>query len=101
MVSLSGADDPRPVEWEARAIDIAASTGVGRMVKLSSIVAEPGAPVAFWDWHGRVERHLAESGLPAVVPDSAGRRDHGARGLRVTTPDTMIDSYSAAESVCA
>jgi uncharacterized protein YbjT (DUF2867 family) len=66
-VFLSCADDPRRVDWEARAIDVAVSTGVGRIVKLSSIVAEPGAPVAFWDWHGQVERHLAQSGLPAVI----------------------------------
>ena len=29
--------------------------------------AEQGAPVAFWDAHGRVEHHLRESGVPAVV----------------------------------
>jgi uncharacterized protein YbjT (DUF2867 family) len=66
-VFLSGADDPRRVEWETAAIDEAASAGVRRIVKLSSIVAEPGSPVAFWDWHGRIEAHLRESGVPAVV----------------------------------
>src|SRR5919204_2241971 len=49
---LSGADDPRRVEWETSAIDAAAAARVGRIVKLSTISAEPGAPVAFWDWHG-------------------------------------------------
>ena len=67
QVFLSGADDPRRVEWEMHAIDAAAASGVRRMVKLSSIVAEPGGPVAFWDWHGRIEQHLGESGVPAVV----------------------------------
>ena len=38
-----------------------------RIVKLSSIAAEPGAPVAFWDWHGRIEQHLRRSGVPGVV----------------------------------
>jgi uncharacterized protein YbjT (DUF2867 family) len=66
-VFLSGADDPRRVEWETAAIDAAAAAGVRRIVKLSSIAAEPGAPVAFWDWHGRVERHLRQSGMGAVV----------------------------------
>jgi uncharacterized protein YbjT (DUF2867 family) len=63
---LSTADDPRRVEWETSAIDAAAAAGVRRIVKLSSIVAAPGAPVAFWDWHGRVEQHLSASGVPAV-----------------------------------
>jgi uncharacterized protein YbjT (DUF2867 family) len=66
-VVLSGPDDPRRVEWETGLIDVAAATGVGRIVKLSSIIAEPGAPVAFWDWHGRIEEHLHESGVPAVI----------------------------------
>jgi uncharacterized protein YbjT (DUF2867 family) len=40
-------------------------------VKLSTIGAEPGAPVAFWDWHGRVEQHVRASGMPAVVLQSS------------------------------
>ncbi len=67
VLFLSGADDPRRVEWETAAIDAAAEAGVRRIVKLSSIVAEPGAPVAFWDWHGRIEQHLRSSAVPAVV----------------------------------
>jgi uncharacterized protein YbjT (DUF2867 family) len=66
-VFLSCADDPRRVEWETAAIDAAAATGVRRIVKLSSIAAEPGSPVAFWDWHGRVERHLRHSGVSSTV----------------------------------
>ena len=65
-VFLSTADDPRRVAWETSAIDAAAAAGVRRIVKLSSIVAAPGAPVCFWDWHGRVERHLSASGVPAI-----------------------------------
>jgi uncharacterized protein YbjT (DUF2867 family) len=66
-VVLSGPDDPRRVEWETRLIDAAPAAGVGRIVKLSTIGAEPGAPVAFWDWHGRIEAYLRWSGVPAVV----------------------------------
>ncbi len=66
-VFLSGADDPRRVEWETRLIDEAASAGVAQIVKLSSIEARPGAPVSFWDWHGQIERHLRGSGVPAVI----------------------------------
>src|SRR5919201_609118 len=68
---LSCADDPRRVEWETSAIDAAASAGVGRIVKLSTIGAAPEAPVAFWDWHGRVEEHLRSSGIPAVILQSS------------------------------
>lgn len=70
-VFLSGADDPRRVEWETDAIDAAVAAGVRRIVKLSSIEAEPGAPVAFWDWHGRIEEHLRASGVAAVVVRSS------------------------------
>jgi len=64
---LSGPDDPRRVGWETGAIDAAAAVGVRRIVKLSSIGAEPGSPVAFWDWHGRIERHLRRSAVRSVV----------------------------------
>lgn len=64
---LSCADDPRRVAWETAAVDAARAASVGRIVKLSTIGAAPGAPVAFWDWHGRVEEHLRASGVPAVV----------------------------------
>ena len=65
---LSGADDPRRVEWETAAIDAAARAGVQRIVKLSSLVAAPGSPVAFWDWHGRIEQHLRRVGRLAGGP---------------------------------
>jgi uncharacterized protein YbjT (DUF2867 family) len=64
---LSCADDPRRVEWETNAIDAAAAAGVRRIVKLSTICAAPGAPVAFWDWHGQVEEYLRASGVPGVI----------------------------------
>ena len=38
-----------------------------RLVKLSALGAEAGSPVAFWDWHARIERHLEASGVPWVV----------------------------------
>jgi uncharacterized protein YbjT (DUF2867 family) len=68
---LSCADDPRRVDWENGAVDLAAAAGVGRIVKLSTIGAAPGAPVAFWDWHGRVEQHLGASGVSYVVLQSS------------------------------
>jgi uncharacterized protein YbjT (DUF2867 family)/predicted ester cyclase len=64
---LSCADDPRRVDWEAAAIGAARAAGVRRVVRLSAIGAAPGSPVPFWDWHGRADERLRESGLPAVI----------------------------------
>ena len=64
---LSCSDDPRRIGWETRMIDLAQAAGVRRIVKLSAIGAAPGSPVAFWDWHHRVERHLEQSGVPGVI----------------------------------
>lgn len=66
-VVLSCADDPRRVAWETGAIDAAAAAGVRRIVKLSAVGAAPGSPVAFWDWHDQVERHLTASAVPGVI----------------------------------
>ena len=68
---LSCADDPRRVEWETKAIEAAAAAGVRRIVKLSTIGAQPGAPVAFWDWHGQVEERLRSAGVPYVILQSS------------------------------
>ena len=67
VLFLSCADDPRRVEWEIDAIDAAAAAGVRRVVRLSALLAEPGSPVAFWDWHGRIDEHLRAADVPAVV----------------------------------
>lgn len=66
-VFLSCADDPRRVGWETAAIEAAAAAGVRQVVKLSVTTAEPGSPVAFWDWHGQVEQHLRASGIGWVI----------------------------------
>ena len=68
---LSCADDPRRVGWETAAIDAAMAAGVRRVVKLSALTAEPGSPVAFWDWHGQVEQHLRACGADWVILRSA------------------------------
>lgn len=52
------------------AIDAASAAGVARIVRPSTVGAEPGASVAFWDWHGRVDRHLRDSGVAAVILQS-------------------------------
>ena len=66
-VFLACANHPRQVEYETAAIDAAAAAGVRLLVKLSTIGAEDGSPLEFWDAHGRVEQHLRRSGVPHVV----------------------------------
>jgi uncharacterized protein YbjT (DUF2867 family) len=62
-VFLACPNHPRQVEFETGVIDAARSAVVSRVVKLSAHGAEAGSPVAFWDWHGRIEQHLADSGM--------------------------------------
>lgn len=66
-VFLAAANDPRQVEYETNLIDAARQARVRAIVKLSAAIAEPGSPLEFGDWHGRIERHLATSGVPAVI----------------------------------
>jgi uncharacterized protein YbjT (DUF2867 family) len=62
-VFLACSNQPRQADYEIRVIDAAKGAGAGRIVKLSAHGAEAGSPVAFWDWHGRIEGHLADSGM--------------------------------------
>jgi uncharacterized protein YbjT (DUF2867 family) len=66
-VFLACGNVPEQVRYECAVIDAAARAGVRRIVKLSARGAAMGAPVAYWDWHGRIERHLHSSGVGAVV----------------------------------
>jgi uncharacterized protein YbjT (DUF2867 family) len=70
-IVLSCADDPRRVEWETSLIDAAAGSAVRRIVRLSTTAATQGAPVAFWDWHARVDDYLRASGVAAVILQSS------------------------------
>lgn len=65
-VFLTSADGPDKVRHENAVIDAATSAWVQRIVKVSSPEVEVGSSVGFWDWHGRIEQHLRESGIPAV-----------------------------------
>lgn len=66
-VFLSGADCPDRVGYETSLIDAAAAAGVSQIVKLSGIGSAPASPVAPWAWHGQIEQHLLQSGVPAVL----------------------------------
>lgn len=66
-VFLSSADGPQKVAHETAVIDAAAETGVRRIVKCSTMGAEVGSPLPPFDWHGRIEEHLRQSRVPAVI----------------------------------
>ena len=55
------------VAYECAVIDESARAGVRQIVKLSARGAAAGAPVAYWRWHGQVERHLKAARVPAVL----------------------------------
>ena len=65
-VFLACSNQQQQVEHETSVIDAAKAAGVRRIVKLSALGAEIGSPVAFWDWHARIENHLRASGVPFV-----------------------------------
>lgn len=58
---------PGQVEHERAVIDAAKAAGVGRVVKLSGPRADVDSPLLFERWHGEIERHLLDSGLPWVL----------------------------------
>jgi len=66
-VFLACGNVPDQVAYECAVIDEAARSGVRRIVKLSARGAAIGSPVAYWDWHGQIERHLQASGIPSVL----------------------------------
>jgi uncharacterized protein YbjT (DUF2867 family) len=66
-VLLAASTDPRQVERETGVIDAAAAAGVSLIVKVSDLGAQAGSPVPGSDWNGRVQEHLARSGVPHVV----------------------------------
>lgn len=78
--ALAGADrvfmatsaGPDQVQTETNAIEAAKRAGVERLVKLSVLGAEAGAPIRFGDNHGRIEDALKGSGLAFTVLRPSG-----------------------------
>jgi uncharacterized protein YbjT (DUF2867 family) len=66
-VMLCSPNHPEQAKYETNVIDAAVDAGVRRVVKIGANGAQIGSPLEFWDAHGRIERHLRESGLPSVV----------------------------------
>jgi uncharacterized protein YbjT (DUF2867 family) len=55
--------DPRSTEYHDLFIDAARKAGVGHIVKLSAMGADPNASMTFGRWHGEGEKRLEESGI--------------------------------------
>ncbi|MFE3229881.1 SDR family oxidoreductase [Nocardia sp. NPDC059228] len=64
---LTMVNGPRQVEFETRAIDLAVSSGVEHIVKLSAPAAEPDSPVAISRWHWTIEEQLRGSGVAHTI----------------------------------
>lgn len=58
---------PEMVAWERAVLDAAVAAGVRRVVKLSTVGADPDSDGRFAAWQGRCEQLLRDSGIPAVV----------------------------------
>lgn len=71
QVFLTAADGQHKVAHEKAMIDAAAKAGIERIVKLSAIGAKIGSPLPTFRWHGEIEAHLAQSGVPSVVLQSS------------------------------
>jgi uncharacterized protein YbjT (DUF2867 family) len=65
-VFLACGNVPGQVDLERAAIDAARAAGVERLVKLSGPGAAVTSPLVFARWHGEIERHLLDSGVPSV-----------------------------------
>lgn len=60
---LTMTNSPSQVEFESRAIAVAAESGIEHIVKLSAPTAGPDSPVAVARWHHAIEEVLRGSGL--------------------------------------
>lgn len=70
-VFLLAPTHPEMVEWESNILAAAAAAGVRRIVKLSTIGADPASDSRFASWQGRCEEVLTASAIPAVILRSA------------------------------
>jgi uncharacterized protein YbjT (DUF2867 family) len=66
-IFLSCPNVPDQVAYECAVIDAARSAGVARIVKLSGPGAAIDSPLTFGRWHGEIEQHLHDSGIPSVT----------------------------------
>ena len=58
---------PNQVEVTTALVDAAKSAGVGHIVKLSAVGADPGARSIIGKWHGQTDEHIRKSGIGFTV----------------------------------
>ena len=58
---------PEMVQWERNVLDAAVGAGVRRVVKMSTVGADPESDGRFARWQGTCEELLRASGIPAVI----------------------------------
>lgn len=85
-------NSPDQFEHERNVIDAVAAAGVRRVLKLSSIGAEPGAPLEFWDVQGRLQAHLR-----AAIPSATIVRSN----FHMTALLSAVESVKAAGQIFA
>jgi len=66
-VFLLSAPHPDADRWHIGAIDAARRAGVGHLVRLSVLGADPASPARMARQHGLTDRHLARSGVPHTI----------------------------------
>ncbi len=59
--------DPQQVSWERNVISAAAESGIRRIVKLSTLGANPDSSSLIARWHGQSEANLKSSGIPYTI----------------------------------
>jgi len=58
---------PEQVEMEGNLIEAARRSGIGHLIKLSSLDAKPDSAVAMSRWHWQAEQKLQQSGIPFTL----------------------------------
>jgi uncharacterized protein YbjT (DUF2867 family) len=85
-------NSPHQFEHEKNVVDAVAAAGVRRVLKLSSIGAEPGAPLEFWDVQGRLQTYLREAIPSATIVRS---------NFHMTSLLSAVESVRAAGQIFA
>ncbi len=66
-VFLLSSPHPDADRWHTAAIDAARRAGVGSLVRLSVLGADPSSPARMARQHGLADHHLARSGVPHTI----------------------------------
>lgn len=68
-VFLLSPEGPQMAELHGKFADAAKRSGVGHLVRMSILVANPDSPLAIGRWHGEADQNVANSGIPHTISD--------------------------------